>query len=74
MSEIRVLIYRLGMYNLQTKTVSFPNQQKLLEFSLTVSMNVNTKNSQIKHCPCPKYFAIKGPTCKIYKPEKTSEK
>ena len=53
MSEIRVLIYRLGIYNLQNKIASFS------EFSLEISMNSNTKNSQIKHFTCPKYVAIK---------------
>ena len=50
---MRVLIYRLDIHNLQTKTVSFPDQQKILKevvFSLAVSMNANTKNSQIKYC------------------------
>ena len=58
MSTIRVLIYRLDIYNLQTKLVSFPDQEKLLKglvFSIAVSMNAKTKNSQLKHCPCPKY-------------------
>ena len=57
MSKIRDLTYRLDIYNLQTKIVSFANQGKLLEevvFSPAVSVNANTKNSQIKHCPCPK--------------------
>ena len=61
MSTIRVLVYRHDIYNLQNKIVSFPDQEKLLKevvFSLTVSMNVNTKNSQIKHCPCPKCFVV----------------
>ena len=60
MSKIRVLIYRLDIYNLEAKTVTFQDQEKLLElvFSLAVSMNANTKNSQIKHCPCPKYVMI----------------
>ena len=47
MSKIRVLIYRLDKYNLQTKTVPIQNQEKLLEeavFSLVVSMNRNTTN------------------------------
>ena len=30
-SRIRVLIYRLDIYNLQTKIVSFPDQEKLLK-------------------------------------------
>ena len=57
MSKIRDLTYRLDIYNLQTKIMSFANQGKLLEevvFSPAVSVNANTKNSQIKHCPCPK--------------------
>ena len=61
MSKIRVLTYRFGIYNLQTKIVSFPDQEKLLKevvFSLAVSMNTSTKKSQMKHCPCPKYVAI----------------
>ena len=63
MSKIRVLIYRLEIYNLEAKNVTFQDQEKLLElvFSLAVSMNANTKNSQIKHCPCPKYVMIKRP-------------
>ena len=47
-SKIRVLIYRLDLYNLQTNIVSFQDQEKLLEevvFSLVVSMNANTKTS-----------------------------
>ena len=38
-----------------------PDQETSLEeavFSLAVSMNANTKNSQIKHFPCPKYVVI----------------
>ena len=31
MSKIRVLTYRFDIYNLQTKTVSFPDQEKLLK-------------------------------------------
>ena len=61
MSKIRVLTCRFDMYNLQTKIVSFPDQDKLQEevvFSLAVSMNANTKNSLIKHCPCPKNAVI----------------
>ena len=49
MSKIRVLIYRIGIYNLDTKIASFPDQEKLLKevvFSIVVSMNANTKN----HC------------------------
>ena len=49
------------MYNLQTKIVSFSDQEKLYEevvFSVAFSMNANTKKSQIKHCPYPKYAVI----------------
>ena len=63
MSKIRVLIYRLNIHNLQTKTVSFLDQEKILKealFNLAVSMNANTENSQIKHCPCPKYFKVRN--------------
>ena len=60
-SKIRLFIYRLDMYNLQTKIVSFSDQEKLYEevvFSVAFSMNANTKKSQIKHCPYPKYAVI----------------
>ena len=60
-SKLRVFIYRLDICNLQTKIASFPDQEKLLKevvFTLAVSINANTKNSQIKHCPCPKYVVI----------------
>ena len=61
MYKIRVLTYRFDIYNLQTKILFFPDQEKLPKevlFSLGVSMNGNTKKSQIKHCPCPKYVVI----------------
>ena len=64
MSKIRVLFNRLGIYNLQTNIVSFQDHEKLLEevvFSVAASVNVNTKNSQPKHCPCPKYVVTKRP-------------
>ena len=52
------------MHNLPTKIVSFRDQEKFLKeaaFSIAVSMNDNTENSQIKHCPCPKYLVIYKP-------------
>ena len=61
MSKIRNFTYRLNIYNSQIKTVSFADQEKLLKeivFSLVFSMNVNTKNSLIKHCLCPIYAAL----------------
>ena len=48
MPKIRVWIHRLDIYNLQTKIVSFQDQEKLLQevvFSLAVSKNTNTKHS-----------------------------
>ena len=64
MSKIKVFIYRLDIQNLQTKIVSFPDQEKFLKevaFSIAVSLNVNFENSQIKHCPFPKYLVIYKP-------------
>ena len=31
MSKIRLIVYRPGIHNLQTRIVSFPDQKKLLE-------------------------------------------
>ena len=56
MSKIRVLIYRLDIYNWQTKIVSFAVREVV--FCLAVSMNGGSKNYQRKHCPCPKYVVI----------------
>ena len=50
-------MYRLDIYSLQTKFISIPDKEKLLKevvLSLSVFMNANNKNSQIKHCICPK--------------------
>ena len=61
MSKIKVLTYKFDIYNLQTKIVSFADQKKLLKekvFSRAVSINVTTKNSQMKHCSCPEYIVI----------------
>ena len=55
----------------------FADQEKMLEeviFSLSVSINVNTKNSQTKTCACPKDTVLKIPNFHNYRPEKTSEK
>ena len=59
LSKIRVLIYRLDIHNLQTKTVSFSDQEKIVKevvLLFAVSVNANTENSQIKYWPCSKYF------------------
>ena len=63
-SKIRVFIYRIDIYNLQTKIVLFPDQDKLLKevvLSLEDFMNANIKNFQIKHCSCSKYVVISRP-------------
>ena len=76
-TKIRVLIYRLDIYNLQTKIVSFQDQEKLLQevvFSLAVSMNANNENSYIKHCACPKYVVTKKPNLNNLQTRKKSEK
>ena len=61
MFKIRVLAYRVGIQNLQTKIVSFAGQQILLKevlFNPAVYMNGSTKNSRIKHCPFSKYAVL----------------
>ena len=63
MSKIRVLIYKLDVHNLETKTVSFLDQEKILKevvFNLPVSMDANTESSKIKHYPYPKYFKVRN--------------
>ena len=58
------MLYGPGIYNLQTKNVTFPDQKKLLEkidlryLKMLKTKNLNTKNSQIKHCPFSKYEDI----------------
>ena len=60
-------IYRPGIYNIQTRTSTFSDQEKLLErvnlrYSKTLkTKKLNTKNSEIKHCLCSKYMMIYGP-------------
>ena len=70
MSKIKGIIYRPGIYNLQTGTGTFPDQEKFLKsrwwldlrFLQTLkTKKLNTKNSQIKHCPCPKYVMTYRP-------------
>ena len=52
------------MYNSQTRTVTFPDQEKLLKkidlrYLKTLKLKkLNTKNSQTKHYPCPNYEDI----------------
>ena len=58
------MIYRPGIYNIQTRTSTFPDQEKLLErvnlryLKTLKTKKLNTKNPQIKHCPCSKYEDI----------------
>ena len=55
------------MYNLQTRTSTFPDQEKLLErvnlrYLKTLKIKkLNTKNPKIKHCPYSKYVMIYRP-------------
>ena len=61
---MRVLIYSLDKYNLQTRIASFPDHEKLLNeivVRLELFMIVNTWNPQMEHCPCPKYDMIYSP-------------
>ena len=61
------IIYRLGIYNLQTRTLTFPDQEKLLKkvnvryIKTLKTKKLNTKNPQIKHCLCSKYVMIYRP-------------
>ena len=56
------IIYRPGIYHLQTRTLIFPEQEKLLEklnlrYLKTLKTNkLNTKNPQIKYFPCLKLY------------------
>ena len=58
------IIYRPNIYNLYTRTVTFPDQEKLLEkidlryLKRLKTKKLNTKNPQIKHFPCSKYVRI----------------
>ena len=58
------IIYRAGIYNLLTRTVTFPEQEKLLEklnlryLKTLKTKQLNTRNSQIKYFPCLKYAMI----------------
>ena len=61
------IIYRPGIYNLQTRTLTFPEQEKLLEkVNLRYLKTLKTKkldaeNPQIKYSPCSKYVMIYRP-------------
>ena len=78
------MIYRPGIYNLQTRTSTFQDQEKLLErvnlryLKTLKTKKLNNKNPQIKHCPCSKYMMIYKSDwqtwCTIYKLGKTAKK
>ena len=60
----KTIIYRPGIYNLHTRTITFPDQEKLLEkidliyLKTLKTKTLNTKNPQIKYWPCSKYARI----------------
>ena len=66
-AQNKSIIYRSDIYNLQTRTSTFPDQEKLLErvnlryLKTLKTKKLNTKNPQIKHCPCSKYVMIYRP-------------
>ena len=61
------MIYRPGIYNLQTRTLTFPDQEKLLErvnlryLKTLKTKKLNTKNLQIKYFPSSKHVVIYRP-------------
>ena len=72
--------YRPGIYNLQTRTVTFPNQEKFLEkvnlrfLKILKTKHVNTKNPQIKHSPYSNYLMICRPDLYNLETRKNSQK
>ena len=63
----KTIIYRPGIYNLQIRTVTFSDQEKLLEkvelryLKKLKVKKLSTKNPQIKHYPCSEYVMINRP-------------
>ena len=56
------IIYRPDIYNLQTRTLTFPEQEKLQEkLNLRYLKMLKTKNPQIKYFPYLKYEMIYRP-------------
>ena len=54
----KILIYAINIYNLQVRTASFPDPEKLLKSRQWLDMrlmNVNTKIPEMKHNPYTKY-------------------
>ena len=67
MSKIKDLaytIYKPGIYNLQTRTLTFPEQEKSLEklnlryLKMLKTKKINTKIPEMKYFPCLKYEII----------------
>ena len=61
------VIYRPDIYNLQTRTLTFPEQKKLLEkvnsryLKTLNTKKLNTKDLQVKYSPCSKSVMIFKP-------------
>ena len=61
------ITYRFVIYNLQTRTSTFPDQEKVLErvnlryLKTLKTKKLDTKHPQIKHCPCSIYVIIYRP-------------
>ena len=82
--ENKSIFYRPGIYNLQTRVSTFPDQGKLLErenlryLKKLKAEKVNTKIPQIKHSSYSKYVMIYRPDWQTwfttYRPEKTAKK
>ena len=74
------IIYRPVIYNLQTRTSTFPDQEKLLEgvnlryLKTLKTKKLPTKNPQIKHFSCSKYVMIYRPDVQFTDQKKTAKK
>ena len=61
------MIYRPAIYNLQTRTLTFPELEKLLQkvnlrhLKTLKTKKLNTKNLQIQYFLCLKYVVIYRP-------------
>ena len=61
------IIHRPDIYNVQTRTLTFLEQEKLLEkinlryLKTLKTKKLNNKNPQIKYFPCLKYVMIYRP-------------
>ena len=61
------MIYRPGIYNLQTRTLTYPKQEKLLVkvnlryLKMLKTKKLNTKNPQMKYFPSSKQVMIYRP-------------